>query len=249
MKRILSLIGLFALVCTAYAQHQTLEERIYALGTDFWLGPGALLTVKFVPTRMDTVNYENTDYVHVYGYMMSTTEVSQGLWCKVMGENPSTVADTALPVYNVSPEQAETFVHRLDSILLVGLRLPTFEEWTFAFGGGELSEHYLFSGSNNVGTVAWYKGNSKRKPHPGGQRVPNELGLYDMSGNVSELVKLGEETYTVLGGDYRSESGDCSLAVRNTLPQLAPLPRTDSPVANCGVRILFPYDTHLSLDD
>jgi formylglycine-generating enzyme required for sulfatase activity len=91
------------------------------------------------------------------------------------------------PVENVSWEQAQEFITVLNQETIGHYRLPTEAEWEFAARGGVLSKHYTYSGGNDLNEVAWYKDNSDGHTHPVGGKKPNELGLYDMSGNVEEL--------------------------------------------------------------
>lgn len=124
--------------------------------------------------------------VTVGGFYMGQTEVTQALWKAVMGSNPSRWEGNTLPVENVSYNDVKDFIGRLNSMTGKNFRLPTEEEWEFAARGGNSSHGYKYSGSDNVGSVAWYKDTSNGKTHPVAQKQANELGLYDMSGNVCE---------------------------------------------------------------
>ncbi len=122
-------------------------------------------------------------------YWMGETQVTQALWQAVMGENPSRFrGDPNLPVENVSWRNCKDFIRKLNRLTGKEFRLPTEAQWEFAARGGNLGKdnRYLYAGSNDIYDVAWYDGNSKEKTHPVGERAPNELGLYDMSGNVWE---------------------------------------------------------------
>ena len=127
-------------------------------------------------------------YVTLSSFKIGQTEVTQELWVAVMGHNPSAFqGDLQRPVDNVSWEMCKEFLDSLNALTGKNFRFPTEAEWEFAARGGNLSEGYLFSGGNQpVGDVAWYKTNSESKTHPVAQKKPNELGLYDMSGNVAE---------------------------------------------------------------
>ena len=119
-------------------------------------------------------------------YYIGKTEVTQALWKAVMGNNPSYFKGDNLPVENVSWDDCQKFISKLNSLTGQNFRLPTEAEWEFAARGGNNSNHYQYSGSNELGDVAWYDGNSGDKTHVVATKQPNELGLYDMSGNVWE---------------------------------------------------------------
>lgn len=127
-----------------------------------------------------------THNVTLSSYYICKYEVTQALWRAVMGSNPSYFKGDNLPVECVSWNDCQTFINRLNSYTGRNFRLPTEAEWEFAARGGNYSRHYKYSGSNYIGDVAWYDNNSGNRTHPVGTKQPNELGLYDMSGNVYE---------------------------------------------------------------
>ena len=127
-----------------------------------------------------------THSVTLSSYYICKYEVTQALWRVVMGSNPSKFKDNNLPVECVSWDDCQTFINRLNSYTGRNFRLPTEAEWEFAARGGNYSRHYKYSGSNNFDDVAWYDDNSGNRTQPVGTKQPNELGLYDMSGNVYE---------------------------------------------------------------
>ncbi len=129
-------------------------------------------------------------------YYIGQTEVTQELWEAVMGENPSAIKRVSQhPVENVSWEDCQEFIKKLNQLTGQSFRLPTEAEWEFAARGGNNSRGYKYSGSNTVGSVAWYGGNSGSKTHAVATKQANELGLYDMSGNVWEWCSDWKGTY------------------------------------------------------
>ena len=124
--------------------------------------------------------------VTLSGYYIGKTEVTQALWKAVMGSNPSYWKGDNLPVECVSWDDCHEFIRKLNSLTGQNFRLPTEAEWEFTCRGGNNSRGYKYSGSNYIDNVAWYDGNSGDKTHPVGTKLPNELGIYDMSGNVWE---------------------------------------------------------------
>ena len=119
-------------------------------------------------------------------YYMGKYEVTQALWEAVMGSNPSCFKGDNLPVEKMSWNDCQEFISKLNSMTGRKFRLPTEAEWEYAARGGKKSRSYQYSGSSNISDVAWYDGNSVNKTHPVGTKQANELGIYDMSGNVYE---------------------------------------------------------------
>lgn len=120
-------------------------------------------------------------------YYIGETEVTPELWRAVMGSNPSCfTGDDLRPVENVSWDDCQNFIKELNKKTGKNFRLPTEAEWEFAARGGNNTGGYSYSGSSNIGDVACYLGNSSNTTRPVMGKKPNELGLYDMSGNVWE---------------------------------------------------------------
>jgi formylglycine-generating enzyme required for sulfatase activity len=113
-------------------------------------------------------------------------EVTQKQWREIMGNNPSDFKSDERPVEQVSWNDVQDFIRRLNSKTGQKYRLPTEAEWEYAARGGRQSRGYTYSGGNDIDAVAWYNNNSNKKNHPVGQKQANELGLHDMSGNVWE---------------------------------------------------------------
>ena len=126
-------------------------------------------------------------------YYMGKYEVTQALWQAVMGSNPSNFKGDNLPVERVSWNDCQKFISKLNSMTGRKFRLPTEAEWEYAARGGKKSKRYQYSGSSNISKVAWYDGNST---HVVGTKQSNELGFYDMSGNVYEWCQDWKGSYS-----------------------------------------------------
>jgi len=119
-------------------------------------------------------------------FKIAKYETTQKLWKAIMATNPSLYkGDDNKPVEMVSWNDVQTFITALNAMTGKNYRLPTEAEWEYAARGGNQSQGYTYAGSNTIGDVAWYSGNSG-STHPVGTKVANELGIYDMSGNVLE---------------------------------------------------------------
>ena len=165
-----------------------------------------------------SINEKPIHSVTLSDYHIGQTQVTQELWQAVMGSNPSEFkGDSQCPVENVSWNDCMEFIAKLNRLTGKNFRLPTEAEWEYAARGGSKSRGYKYSGNNNPDLVAWYDGNSINKTHPVAQKQANELGLYDMSGNVWEWCSewYGEyinevqtnPTGPITGTDYVQRGG------------------------------------------
>jgi formylglycine-generating enzyme required for sulfatase activity len=174
-----------------------------------------------------------THQVTLSSYSIGQTEVTQELWQAVMGSNPSHYkGNLKRPVEEVSWEDCQIFLTKLKEMTGQNFRLPTEAEWEFAARGGNKSQTYKYAGSNNIDEVAWYADNSSATTHPVASKTPNELGLFDMSGNVLEWCQdvyyfYSSEAQTnptgpsledigkvVRGGDYFNNATFCRVSFR-----------------------------------
>lgn len=191
-------------------------------------------------------------------FSIGETEVTQALWLAVMGSNPSYFAprngyteDLSRPVEVVTWNDCQTFISKLNEITGMHFRLPTEAEWEFAARGGNKSRTYKYSGSNNVDDVAWYVANSDSITHAVATKIPNELGIYDMSGNVLEWCQdwyysydyepcvnpVGPESgYEIIyrGGCWIFDASMCRNSYRDMFPP-------DSAFSFLGLRIVMNY--------
>ena len=166
-------------------------------------------------------------------YYMGKYEVTQSLWQVVMGSNPSKFKGDDLPVERVSWNDCQEFISKLNRMTGRKFRLPTEAEWEYAARGGKKSRGCQYSGSSNISKVAWYDdGNSGRKTHPVGTKQANELGIYDMTGNVLEWCQDRYSSYlsssqtnprgavsgsyhVFRGGSWSSYAWSCRSSSRN----------------------------------
>ena len=165
--------------------------------------------------------YDDEKPVHqvtLSSYYIGQTEVTQALWKAVMGNNPSKFEGDNKPVNNVNWDDCQDFVIKLNQLTGKRFRLPTEAEWEYACRGGKKSRGYKYSGSNTIDDVAWYDDNSSWETHPVATKSPNELGIYDMTGNVLEWCQDWWDIYSsaaqtnptgASSGTYRVDRGGC----------------------------------------
>ena len=185
-------------------------------------------------------NEKPAHQVTLSDYHIGETEVTQELWQAVMGSNPSYFNGAKRPVESVSWNDCQEFVKRLNKFTGKTFRLPTEAEWEYAARGGSQSRGYKYAGSNTIGDVAWYTVNCYDKgeshpdygTHPVKQKQANELGIYDMSGNVWEWCQDRYGSYSSSsqtnpvgpssgsnrvnrGGGWRSDARYCRVSNRD----------------------------------
>lgn len=147
--------------------------------------------------------------------------VTQKQWVKVMGNNPSHFKGDDLPVESVNWNDAQDFIKTLNQKTGKNYRLPTEAEWEYAARGGAKSEGYRFAGSDDADQVVWYSDNSGDHTHPVGLLKPNQLRLYDMSGNVWEWCADRYDDYpnsaqtVIRGGSWSSNRSSCQVMLRS----------------------------------
>ena len=161
--------------------------------------------------KFNMIKVDGNDDNDISTFYIGECEVTEALWLAVMGgENPSSNPgnlEDKLPVENISWNDCQAFLTKLNQMTGLTFRLPTAAEWMWAAKGGNKSHGYTYSGSNNINEVAWYNGNCSSKQTVG-TKAPNELGIHDMSGNVYEIV---HEATGVYGGGWHAPAGRCGV--------------------------------------
>ena len=184
----------------------------------------------------DEEAYEDEKPIHkvtLSPFYICRYEVTQELWTAVMDNNPSNFKGDKHPVEQVSYEDCQKFINKLNKLTGRNYRLPTEAEWEYAARGGDKSKGYKYAGSNNIDDVAWYtKTTNDNRTHKVGWKSPNELGLYDMSGNVWEWCQdmygsydsceqidprgdVNGGNYVYRGGGFDSDARNCRVSRRN----------------------------------
>lgn len=143
-----------------------------------------------------TLDEQPVHNVSLDSFYIAKYELTQQQWIDITGTNPSAFNNCLeCPVENVSWNDVSAFISKLNELTGDNYRLPTEAEWEYAAKGANKSKGYVYSGSNNAAEVAWYVDNSGDEIHPVGQKNPNELGIYDMSGNVWEFCSDWYQSY------------------------------------------------------
>ena len=181
LKKIIDEHGGYALFAEENkSRHPAEPEMVFVQGGTFIMGA----TPEQGSDCKD--NEKPAHRVTVSDFYIGKYQVTQAQWEAVMGNNPSHLKGEKLPVEMVSWYDMQDFISKLNTQTGKQYRLPTEAEWEFAARGGNRSKGYRYSGSNNLDDVAWFNENSSNKSHVVGLKMPNELGIYDMSGNVWE---------------------------------------------------------------
>ncbi|MCR5819404.1 MAG: SUMF1/EgtB/PvdO family nonheme iron enzyme [Bacteroidaceae bacterium] len=260
-------LTLGSLTQTINVTQEANEDRTFTV-----TGNGKTVTFKMIKVEGGTFQMGSTDGysreqpIHsvtlTKDYYMCETEVTQALWSAVMGLSPTSDGDKwnstyglgdNYPAYYISYEDCRSFLSTLNSKLSSQLgsgeqfRFPTEAEWEFAAKGGNKSKGYTYAGSNTIDDVAWYTGNSSSTTHLVKTKAANELGLYDMSGNLYEWCYDWFDLYSssaqtdptgatsgsirvLRGGGWGNYAGGCRVSNRNDFPP-------GSRLSNLGLRL------------
>lgn len=195
---------------------------------------------------LDVLQKGEVRALHVKDFSIGRAPVTQALWEEIMGtgNNPAYFQGKEQPVENVDLDQVAEFLSRLSRRLHAQLRLPTTAEWLFAATGGTHSEGYDFAGSDKAIEIGWTKKNSHAMTQPARLKLPNELGLYDMTGNVHELTvtSAGDETiYPLCGGSFEQDEQVLKLRATSEGPVLWPRYVFQQPTLDVGFRVAMSH--------
>lgn len=174
--------------------HKSGFEMVFVQGGEFMMGGDDDVDDGGAPELR--IADECPHSVTVNDFYIAKYEVTQADWMEVMGVNPNKLNDCKeCPVNQISWIDIQQFIKKANTKFDESFRLPTEEEWEFAAKGGLQSKNYTYSGSNVATEVAWYVENSDGVPHPVGLLKSNELGIYDMSGNIWEWCSNNKKPY------------------------------------------------------
>ncbi len=165
---------------------KTTFDLIFVEGSTFWMGSQETGPTEIYFDIYGFGDEQPAHEVHIPDFFIGKFLVTQALWKAVMGEKPSFFHHDSRPVEQVSWDDAKVFIKKLNDLTGKKYRLPTEAEWEFAAHGGTKSEGYKYSGSDKLKEVGWFDDNSHGETKLVGLLDANELGIFDMSGNVCE---------------------------------------------------------------
>lgn len=229
-----------------------IENMVYVKGGSFRMGDTYGVDIygeDYFLYDLLSVDERPVHDVNLSDFWIGKYPVTQCQWEAVMGYNPSIKKGDNHPVENINWYDCVKFIYRLNQFTGKHFRLPTEAEWEYAARGGNRSQGCKYSGSNNLDEVAWYDGNSEEQTHDVGTKCPNELGLYDMSGNVSEwcgdwdnhFSRASQKNPTgpssgyhriCRGGSWYKNAAYCRVSARETC-----FPKLRLPY--CGLRLVM----------
>lgn len=236
--------GVYWLLNSDFVEGSTPDEEGYVQKVDTFTINGIRLEMVKIPGGTFTMGSEDGDAnekpvksKQVSDFYLSKYEVTQKLWFVIMNNNPSTTINDNLPVNNVSWDDCQLFIQKLNVITGRNFRLPTETEWEYAAkaklkpdGSIEAAGHKYSGTSSNLSDYAWYSANSGGKMHAVGSKSPNDFGIYDMSGNVIEWCQdiytnystgapeLGKDERVLRGGYYDSDAASVKSTSRGSCP-------------------------------
>jgi len=210
--------GKFTASCTVEVVNPE-PEMITVTGGTFTMGVSEPNSGAFPEHQVTVKNFKMGKYI-----------VTEKIWVALMGGNVK-VESKDFPMMEISWHDVQAFIKKLNELTEKKYRLPTEAEWEYAAYGGNKSQKFLYSGSNNIDDVAWYSGNSYNSPHSVGLKKANELGFFDMSGNIWEwcndwwglysdepqINPIGPSTgdYRIIrGGSFANPASVCRIITR-----------------------------------
>lgn len=193
------------------------------------------IDVRMVGIRSGKVCCEGLrDTIHLQDFYIAETEVTQKIWTAIMGNNPSGNQECdSLPVENIDLVECLDFIHKLDSVSGLDFYIPSYPQWVYAANLGKCDSDQPNCSSKTLDDFAWWKNNSQKKTHPVKKKESNALGIYDLSGNVSEWTISGSDPlFYVMGGSYASDQEHCDF-------ELHEIYHANMKVGETGLRLVY----------